>query len=86
MHSDVQVCCTETDRHASMEEKNPSNTASLSVVDIAHVLQANYAFISGMFTSVHIDLFIKHLGKVWSLYDLILFVYFDLSHFELCTV
>ena len=34
-----------------MQESGESATAGLSVVDIAHVLQANYAFISGMFMS-----------------------------------
>jgi len=32
-----------------MQEGGEAATAALSVVDIAHVLQANYAFISGMF-------------------------------------
>ena len=41
-----------TDGDASMLEGSESATAALSVVDIAHVLQANYAFISGMFMSL----------------------------------
>jgi len=41
-----------------MQEDSQSATTGLSVVDVAHVLQANYAFISGMSTSVRYHKFI----------------------------
>jgi len=42
------LCC----RHAIMQEDCRLGFSGLSVVDIAHVLQANYAFISGLLTLI----------------------------------